>query len=149
MPNEPSVAPNKPIPNRIGGGLVIAGGAMAVIGCFLPWISESAPFVGTISRDAISSPDGEVIATIAAVSALVGVVVWARRVGVVVPIALLVAAAIDIWVLVIDYQDISNRVQGISSSNLIYANVGAGVYFTGLGVVVWALGALASFRQRQ
>jgi hypothetical protein len=149
MPDEPAVQPSKPLPNRVGAGLVIAGAAMAVIGCFLPWISATAPFIGTVTRDAISSPDGQVIAGIAAVSALVGVIAWVRRVGLVVPIVLLVAAAIDMWAFVIDYQDISGRVQSLSGNNLIVAEVGVGVYLTGLGVVVWAVGAVVSFRQKR
>ena len=149
MPDEPSALPAKPLPNRIGAGLVIGGAALAVIGCFLPWISATAPFIGTVTRDAISSPDGEVIASIAGISALVGVVVWVRRVGLVVPIALLVAAAIDMWVFVIDYQDLSGRIQGLSGNNLIVAEIGVGAYLTGFGVVTWAVGAVVSFRQKR
>src|SRR5436309_2975465 len=62
------VVPAKPLPNRTAASLVIVGAGMAVIGTFLPWLSMSAPFVGTLTRDAISSPDGEIIAAVGTVS---------------------------------------------------------------------------------
>lgn len=143
-----AVVPAKPLPNRTAAGLVIVGASMAVIGTFLPWLTMTAPFVGTITRDAISSPDGEFIAVAGTVGALLGVAMWARRVGLVVPIVLLIAAAISMWAVVVDYQDISGRVESVNSTSIV-AEVGVGVYLTGLGVVIWAIGALVGFRQHQ
>jgi hypothetical protein len=148
MPQAVPVAPTKPVPNHTAAGLVIVGAAMAVIGCFLPWLSATAPFIGTVTRDAISSPDGEVIAAVATVCALIGIVMWARRVGFVVPIVLLIAAAIAMWTVVADYQDINSRVQAVNSTSIV-AEVGVGVYLTGLGVIIWAIGAVAGFRQHR
>lgn len=146
------MVPTKPLPNRMAAGLVIAGAVMAVIGCFLPWISVTVPFFGTISRDAISGSDGEILAAVATISALIGVVMWVRRVGVIVPIVLFIAAAIAMTVVVVDYEDISHSVQSmnVQSVNLTLdvAEVGIGVFVTALGVVIWGIGSVAGLRQR-
>jgi hypothetical protein len=147
---EVPVAPVKPAPNRVAGGMVLAGGAIAIVGCFLPWISASA-FLVTVSKDGISSSDGQIIAGLAVLSALLGVLMLSRRVGLVVPIVLLVLAAVAMWAVILDYSDLNNRVTNLlNSSNstvTFVAEIGPGIYATGLGVVIWGLGALAGFRR--
>ena len=108
----------------------------------MPWISASA-FIGTVTRDGISSPDGQILAGVAAISALLGVLMLARRVSLVVPLFLALTAAVAMWILAVDYQDLNNRVQGISSTAGIVAEIGPGIYAAALGVVVWAIGAVA------
>jgi hypothetical protein len=141
------VSSTKASPNRLAGGLVTAGGAIAVIGCFMPWISASAFFV-TVTKDGISSPDGEIIAVVAAICTLLGVVMLARRVSLIVPIVLVLSAALAMWVVVVDYQDVSGRVASLGSTAGVLAQVGAGIYATGLGVIIWAIGALAGLRRK-
>jgi hypothetical protein len=143
--------PPKPVPNRVAGGLIVAGGGIAVAGCFLPWISASAPFVGTVSRDGVSNPDGQLIAGLAAASALIGVVMLARRVWLVVPIVVFLLALIATWTVVLDYQDVNSRIQNVTSTDTtipIVAEVGSGIYATGLGIVVWAIGAIAGLARQ-
>jgi hypothetical protein len=144
------VAPAKPMPNRLAGGMALAGGAIAIIGCFLPWISASA-FLITISKDGISSPDGQIIAGLAAFSALLGVLMLARRVGLVVPIVLLVVAAVAMWAVILDYGDLNNRITNLTNSSnstvTVVAQIGPGIYATGFGIVIWGLGAVAGFRR--
>jgi hypothetical protein len=140
------VPSTKALPNRLAGGLVTAGGAIAVIGCFMPWLSASA-FGGTVTKDGISNPDGQILAGLAVVSTLLGVLMLARRISLVVPVVLLLTAAIGMWVVVIDYQDLNGRVQGLSSTTLIVAQIGPGIYAAGLGVIIWVIGALAGFRR--
>jgi hypothetical protein len=145
-----SLARATPVPNRIAGSMVVAGGAIAIVGCFLPWISASALFL-TVTRDGISSPDGQVIAGLAVFSCLFGVLMLARRVGVVVPIVLVLTAGLALWAVVLDYQDLSSRVASLSSDSSstipIVAQIGAGIYATGLGIAVWAFGAIYGFRR--
>ena len=141
------VPPTKVLPNRLAGGLVTAGGAIAVVGCFLPWISASA-FIGTVTRDGISTPDGQILALVSAISALLGVLMFARRVSLVVPVLLLLTAGLGAWVVVVDYQDLSGRVRGLGSTSLIVAQIGPGLYAAGLGVIIWAIGALTGLRRQ-
>jgi hypothetical protein len=136
------LAPTKPLPNRLAGGLVTAGGTIAVVGCFLPWISASA-FIGTVTRDGISSPDGQILAGVAAISALLGVLMLARRVSLVVPLFLALTAAGAMWILAVDYQDLNSRVQGVGSTSGVIAEIGPGIYAAALGVIIWAIGAVA------
>ena len=144
------VAPAKPGANRLAGGMVLAGGAIAIVGCFLPWISASA-FVVTISKDGISSPDGQIIAGLATFSVLFGLLMLARRVGLVVPIVVLLLAAVAMWVVSADYGDLNNRVASLTNSSnstvTVVAQIGPGIYATGLGILIWGLDALAGFKR--
>jgi hypothetical protein len=141
------VSPVKALPNRLAGGLVTVGGAIAVIGCFLPWISASA-FIATLTRDGISLPDGQIVAALATISALFGVVMLARRVTVLMPIVLLLTAALAMWTVVADYQHFNSRVPSLGSDTAIVAQIGVGIYATGLGVIIWAIGALAGIPRK-
>jgi hypothetical protein len=144
----PAAAAPRLLPNRLGGALVFVGAAMAVAGCFLPWISTSAPLAGATTPDAISGFDGVVIAGLASVGALIGLEVWVHRVSFVVPLALLIAAGLAIWIAVVDYRDMSGL--GLSDLNAsILSDLGTGAYLVGLGGILWAFGALLSFRRRR
>jgi hypothetical protein len=136
------VTPAKPLPNRLAGGLVIVGSSIAVVGCFLPWISATA-FIGTVTRDGISTQDGEIIAGVATISALLGVVMLVRRVSLVVPLFLALTAAGAMWALAADYQDFNSRVASVGSTAGVVAEIGPGIYAAALGVVIWAIGAVA------
>jgi len=138
----------KQLPNRLGGALVFVGGAMAVAGCLFPWITASAPLAGTITPDPISGFDGKVIAGLAAVGALIGLEVWVHRVSFVVPLALLIAAGLSMWIAVVDYRDMSGMVLSDLNPSVL-SEIGGGAYLTGLGGVLWAIGAVISFRRRR
>jgi hypothetical protein len=143
----PGAAP-KLLPNRLGGALVFVGAGMAVAGCLLPWISTSAPLAGATTPDAISGFHGEVIAGVAAVGALIGLEVWVHRVSFVVPLALLIALGLSMWIAVVDYRDMSGLVLSDLNASVL-SNIGVGAYVTGLGGLLWAIGALLSFRRRR
>jgi hypothetical protein len=129
--------------------MVLAGGVITIVGCFLPWISASALFV-TLSRDGISSSDGQIIAGLATFSALFGILMLARRVGLVVPIIVLLMAAVALWAVILDYGDLNSRITDLANTSnstvTVVAQIGPGIYAAGLGIIVWGLGALAGFR---
>jgi hypothetical protein len=136
--------------SRISGVLVLTGAAAVVIGTFLPWMEASAPFVGTITRDLISSPDGEILAGIGAVGGLLGLLLLLRGPGIVAgALALLVAAGAG-YVLTFDYQEVSQTVSGVTGGSVpVIAHVGPGPYLSGLGLVVWILGGLVGLFGRR
>ena len=83
----------RPARDLVGGGVVLAGAAITIFACFLPWISVSDPFL-TVNTSGIALLNGQVVAGLATLSALLGVLTMARRVGVVVPVVLLVLAGL-------------------------------------------------------
>ena len=63
----------------MGGILVIIGGGLAVLGSFLPWISMTAPLVGSVTKSGIEGGgDGIVTVVVGLVVALLGVALVAR-----------------------------------------------------------------------
>ena len=131
--------------NRTAGAIVIAGAVITVVGCFLPAIEITAPFVGTISRSYISSGDGAVVAGIALFAGLLGLLLLIRRVGIVVPIVLLLAVLGAGWAIAVDYLDASRRLTSLPS--LAIGSVGAGLYAAAFGIVVLAAGTVVAFRR--
>jgi hypothetical protein len=129
-----------PSPNRVAGGLVAVGAAIAAIGGLLPSITASALILSGISR-----PYGQIIAVVATESALLGVLMMSRRVMLIVPVALLLLAVGAMRVLVVDYQVLNE----FSPTRGVLAQMVPGIYATGLGVVIWAIGALASIWERR
>jgi hypothetical protein len=116
-----------------------------IVGTFLPWLSASAAFVGTISRDLISSGDGQFLAGVAAVGGLIGLWLLLRGPSVSGGILVLLLAVVAGFILVIDYQDVSQRVANLTAgTSSMIADVGPGPYLSGLGLLVWVIGGLVS-----
>jgi hypothetical protein len=131
--------------SRLAGALVCGGAAGVIVGTFLPWLSASAAFVGTISRDLISSGDGQFLAGVAAVGGLIGLWLLLRGPSVSGGILVLLLAVVAGFILVIDYQDVSQRVANLTAgTSSMIADVGPGPYLSGLGLLVWVIGGLVS-----
>lgn len=148
---KPMPAPHSDSVNRIPGLVVLAGAAAIVLGPFLPWLTASAPFVGTITRSLMDDGGsdgpflliiGGIILIIGGAMAVQGPVTWAGAIQIL--LLVLVAA-----VVIFDYNDVHNRVtNATSASNLIIASVGPGPYVAGFGIVTAAIGSAMAFLGR-
>ena len=134
---------------RVSAGLVMGGTAIAAIGCFLPWIGETPPEVDTVSRDIFSSAyhaalpgvDGTVITGLALVGVLLGLLMWTGRMARGAAVAALLLAVVAAVTVVADYLDLIGSVEILRTTYFQIVRVGVGLYVTGLGVVVWTIGA--------
>lgn len=157
VPSTPPPAPVPPPPDQVPtagpsaglsdeqrqGAYLILGGAGAVaVGCFLPWISITAPFIGTVSKAGIEG-DGVFFLAIAALIALfafdlvrkVPPNIGRRRWG----LGVLIAAAALLTAL--EVADITSRFADISGEELpVATSYGPGLWLVGIGVLVALVG---------
>jgi uncharacterized oligopeptide transporter (OPT) family protein len=134
--------------------LVIGGAVAAIVAAFLPWITATAAFVGSVHRNGLDG-DGQ-ITLVLGVAAVVLAVVALR--GNPAPLAALVIVAglgaLIAVIGVIDYVDAKNRIGDLTAEErrLIAISIGAGLYLTiaaGIAVVVGAVfGAVSQDRPR-
>jgi RNA polymerase subunit RPABC4/transcription elongation factor Spt4 len=116
-------------------GLVILGaGALAIVASFLPWISVTAAFVGTISRNGFDGGgDGIATAAVGILLALLGIAILARSGSAKrAKIGALVCAVALLYVAYVDIQNVNARLGDIDS------NVGVGSVGAGLLAVAFA-----------
>jgi hypothetical protein len=119
---------------------------MVAIGAFLPWLTATAPFVGTISRSLMSGADGVVLVAVGVLGGFCGLALLlpgsakAARVFAIVSLLLVLLA---LGTVVVDYGDVSGRVaNAMASSSFISAEVGPGPYVAGIGILAWVVGGL-------
>jgi len=141
----------KPLPQATGGpsvsrsqGLVVLGGAtLVVIGTFLPWITATAPFIGTISRSLMDGgSDGPILDALAGIVLLIGLTMALRGPMRLISVLAILTLILAGGVVVFDYSAMQSRVSNATSaSNLIIASVGAGPYVSGFGIIVAVIGS--------
>jgi hypothetical protein len=136
-----------PKPIVWAGAIIIAGGALAILGSFLPWVTATAAFVGTIGRNGIDGGGDGMFTIIAGIiAALCGIALLARsgraivaRVG-----ALICAAGLG-YIFIIDLGNVNERISSIDT-DFATASVGAGLYVVGLAAVLLVAGGLFGIR---
>jgi hypothetical protein len=127
----------------------VVGGLATLLGAFLPWLQATAPLIGSISNTLISGADGQILAAVSAVAALIGLALVIRGPNLVAGLAVLAAAGIAGWIVVLDYESASQRVANVTSgASSIVANVGPGPYLAAIGIIVWVLGGLIALRRK-
>lgn len=147
-PPIPVSSPLAPIPEqsaRDSNSLVIlAGGALVVIGSFLPWISVNSAF-GTLGRSGMDGGGDGVITLVLGVGI---VVIGATRfLGMVAPSGVirfwppLLAGIIAVALAIIEGMYVSDRLQG-TTSEYVSGSTGAGIWAIGVGGVLTALAAI-------
>lgn len=125
--------------------IILAGLAVMAVGLLLPWVSVTAAFLGQVNRNGLSTPDGKMIGVGILLMGFVAVGDLPRlRTGN--AIFLLVAALAIGGVVVYDHADIGNRIADLDANPYGYAEVGYGLYVTGAGAVMAAVGAWQRLR---
>jgi hypothetical protein len=129
-------------------GLVLLGaGVLAVVGSFLPWITATAAFVGTLSRNGLDGGgDGLFTIVLGFVLGLLGIAMLAgsgrtgaARVG-----ALLASLGLG-YIAIVDIGSVNERIAEIDSS--VVASLGMGLYAIALAAAMGIVGALLPGRQ--
>jgi hypothetical protein len=118
---------------------VLISGLLIIVGSFLPWISLSAAFVGTISRSGIEG-GGDGIVTAVAGGILI-TLAWrlytapkeARPPSIV---GCLIGLALLAFLFGLEYPDLSARVAKAQEGGLAVASIGIGFYVMAAGAVL-------------
>jgi hypothetical protein len=124
--------------------MTLLGGVLIVLGSFLPWLTATAPFVGTISRNGMEGGDGVITLILGVVTILIGVT---QLTGTNLPTLLqrspIVTGAIAGIVAVTNYLNVQQRIEDVrEESELIAASVGAGIWTLVVGAVLAIVGGV-------
>lgn len=139
----PEVSATDPADERRQGAYLLLGGAGAIaVGCFLPWASITAPFVGTISKAGI---EGDGVFFLGLAAALAGIAfAFARTVPSSLPQrrwGLAVLIAVLALFTAFEVTDLTSRFADLSDEEFTVAtSYGAGLWLVGAGVIAAAIG---------
>jgi hypothetical protein len=139
-----------PAPSRSPGGrstgaiVVLAGGAVLILGALLPWATASVGFI-SVSK-AGTSGDGVITLVIGLGVLAIGWVALGRRPHRAAVILGLVAGGIAGAVAIYDIADVSNAISQTRSS-LVHASVGIGLWITALAAVGVIVGSIMKSKE--
>ncbi|MFC0864943.1 hypothetical protein ACFHYQ_21860 [Sphaerimonospora cavernae] len=129
------------------GLLTLLGGGLVAVGSFLPWITITAPILGTVSRNGIDGGgDGVVTLVLGSILFAIGlarvtasVPGWLQRL----PIAFGALAGV---IALADFGSVNEKLAEISPSSSAYvaASVGSGLYMVAIGAVFATIGGLVT-----
>jgi hypothetical protein len=126
-----------------GGAVILIAGALAVLGSFLPWITATAAFVGTISRSGIDGGgDGMITIALGILVGLFGIALVSRNGNP--SVARLGAAICGVvmgWVTITDFGSVSDRLKDLET-DFSTGSVGMGLYVVGLAAALAIIGSL-------
>lgn len=126
--------------------VLLAGGALVVLGSFLPWISLNGAF-GTISRSGLDGGGDGIITLVLGIGIVV--IGATRLLGIAEPSGFvrfwppLVAGLIAVGLAILDGINVSSKIQGITTQ-YVSGSTGAGLWVIGVGGVLSALAAMRS-----
>jgi hypothetical protein len=126
--------------------LVLIGGGLILLGSFLPWVTASAPFVGTVSRSGMDGGgDGVVTLILGAITLLIGIARITRSdLPRYVQRSAIVTGVIAAVVVGIDYSTLEDRIRAATqATNLISASIGVGVWTVFVGAAFAVAGGLS------
>lgn len=130
------------------GWLGIGGGLLLVVGSLLPWITATAPLIGTISRSGVSDgqSDGVFTLIVGAAAATVGGLTLLRVTDTkTAGWLLLIAALVGGGIGVVDFADVTSRISDMQAeSDLVIGSIGMGLWVVLLGALVLAAGAIVA-----
>lgn len=128
-----------------GSVLALLGGLALIVGSFLPWITATAPLVGSISKSGMDDGgDGTITLVLGiAVAALCLVRLLGANTSMASAVLILLAGIGAAFIGFIDLADIQERVSSATEiSSSISASAGAGLWAVIIGAIVSALGGL-------
>jgi hypothetical protein len=142
------VAKPKVTSGGLGAYLLIGAGALIILGVFLPWMSVSAVFVGTISKTGMDpGGDGTIFLIAGVVISVFGIIRTSTQVNswaqVLVPGAVGLLTGIGAFA---DLSAVNDRLNQIKSTPMVIAQAGPGLYLILLGVLVTFAGSVITSR---
>jgi hypothetical protein len=142
----PPPAPSGLMRNPVvpGATMTLIGGVLIVLGSFLPWLTATAPLVGTISRNGMEGGDGVITLILGVVTILIGVTqLTATNLPTLLQRSPIVTGAITGIVAVSNYLNVQQRIEDVrEESELIAASVGAGIWTLVVGAVLAVVGGV-------
>ena len=150
----PPVAPPAPAPaaptgaaasqlNPAGPVLGILAGVGVVVGSFLPWITVSAPLVGTLSRSGMDGGDGQITLALGVVIGILSLVALSSgKASSVIRVLVMLGGIAAGAVALIDYQDLQKRIGSVDTT-YVSATIGVGIWVIGIGAILAILAALS------
>lgn len=143
-------------------GLAMLGAALLVFGSFMPWISVTAPFIGTVTKSGMEGGDGWVTLIAGCVAGVAALRHWGRSTNALRNLLFgsgVIAAALTIY----EFVDVSARFEdmraemndeddggffGVRASDMIATSYGVGLFSIGAGsAAVIAAGVMANKRR--
>ena len=120
------------------------GGLLIVLGSFLPWLTATAPFVGTISTNGVQGGDGIITLILGVVTILIGVTqLTATNMSGFLQRSSIVTGIITAIVAVVDYNSVQERIEEVKGqSELVVGTVGTGIWTLFVGAALAITGGL-------
>jgi hypothetical protein len=141
---EPAASPSAPS-TRPWFWVTVAAGGAAIVAAFMPWVTATAPFVGSVSFNGVDGGrDGIVSAVLGVAVIVVGLLFRSRRATTGTAVALGIMSALIALVGVIDLNNVNDAIAGVDSQ-YVHASAGAGLYVT---LAAGVAGIVAAFMHR-
>jgi hypothetical protein len=149
-PPYPPPQPAGSVAGTLFGLATLLGGLLVVAGSFMPWLTASAPFAGTISRSGVDGGGDGVITLIIGVLAVTigGVRLLSQRVPRVVQHLPVTFGLLAIWTGFYDLDAVQEMAAELSANENTSAMTGPGLYTIITGGFLVTIGGFVSHRRR-
>ena len=138
----PYTAPPVPTKNSdVGGKITVAGGALILVGTFMPWIIMTNAYE-TASQNGFAAPDGGWMLLFGVLIGAVGFSRMNSQVHWGTQVLPLFVAAFAGWAAIADISSVATRAAPIAASYYASWQMGPGLYVIVLGAAVTIVGAL-------
>jgi len=137
--------------NKAGYLLAAGGAALLALACFLPWITATAPFIGTISRNGMDN-GGDGIWLLVGAVVVFAIAMWGAFTGrenaASIGWIYMTAGVLAIVVGVLEKNEVANRItEATSASSLIVASTGTGIWLIFVAGALIAVGGFLLARK--
>jgi hypothetical protein len=145
LPRQGGAPPVLPAPAPRSGGafavIGLLGGVLVLAGSVLPWLTITAPVVGTLTRSGLDAGgDGILTLLLGVAAAGIGIARLATRVHPLVQRVPVVLGAGVLAVTVLDLSRVGAALEAIGSASPVHPSAGPGLYLLVVGSVVTAAG---------
>lgn len=144
MTSSANVESSKVNLGKLGALATVVGGAVIVGGSMLPWMTMTAPFVGTISKNGLDSGgDGIITLILGSIAFCVGAARFVSPIPWIVQAVPAALGAITGLLMAFDLNDVIERVsKATSGTPMLSASVGVGIYASIIGALLTIAGGL-------
>ena len=133
----------------VGAGMLVAGGALAILGSFLSWFTIlGTTYTGFSTDDSGGSKDGPVFLVLGLILLAFGIAQLAARKVLAVGILAIVVAALAVLAALADIGDVSDAMK-LADGLGVDASTGPGLWIILVGAVVAMAGAIATVAKRR
>jgi hypothetical protein len=148
LPLAPVIRAEPTVATGIGWWLIAGAGAI-IVGSFMPWVTLTAVFVGTVSRSGVQGGDGWISIALAVPLLIFGVRA-ARGMSPIPAVWALVLGVVLVVFSIFELSDVANKMSSVNNQAQGYgrADVGVGLWLVLFGSAATVVGSLLAFRKR-